>query len=168
MTWLSLWSREQQNLLPSTPTKGTNLKENTQLNPYLMHKAVQNSTVRIVGPFTQLGFGTYSLEDLQIEIKRIHDEMEPESVENDFKEMRARKPDFPSSVAKADHNIKKNRSLRAIPYDTNRVVLNSTDPVDDYLNASPLVSCSECQCHQSRLSRHLVPAVRCSELDLRG
>lgn len=132
----SLESMEQQNLLPSTPTKGTNLKENTQLNPYLMHKAVQNSTVRIVGPFTQLGFGTYSLEDLQIEIKRIHDEMEPESVENDFKEMRARKPDFPSSVAKADHNIKKNRSLRAIPYDTNRVVLNSTDPVDDYLNAS--------------------------------
>ena len=132
----SLESMEQQNLLPSIHSKDTHPKQNTQPNPFLMHKAVQDSSVRIVGPFTQLDFGTYSLEDLQIEIKRIHDEMDPESVENDFKEMRARKPDIPSSVAKADHNIKKNRSLRATPYDTNRVVLNSTDPENDYLNAS--------------------------------
>ena len=132
----SLESMEQQVLHPSIPSKDTYPKHNIPPNLFLMHKAVQDSAVRIVGPFTQLDFGTYSLEDLQVEIKRIHDEMDPDSVENDFKEMRARKPDIPSSVAKADHNIKKNRSLRAIPYDTNRIVLNSTDPVEDYLNAS--------------------------------
>ncbi|KAI6652122.1 hypothetical protein LOD99_4667 [Oopsacas minuta] len=123
-------------LQPSLTTNDLYPNNDSSHNPFLMYKAIQESTVRIEGPYTQLNYGIYPIEDLQTEIKRIHAEMDPESVENDFKEVTARKPDISSSIAKAVQNVKKNRSLRAIPYDKNRVVLNSTDPQDNYTNSS--------------------------------
>ena len=123
-------------LQPSLPSSDLYPNRDFPINPFDKHKGIQESTLRLVEPYTQLNFELYAMEELHTEIQRINAEMEPESVENDFKEVRARKPEIAASVAKTDNNSKRNRSLRAIPYDTNRVVLNSTDPVDDYINAS--------------------------------
>ena len=123
-------------LHPSLPSSDLYPNRDFPINPYQQHKGIQESTLRLVEPYTQLNFELYPIEELHAEVQRINAEMEPESVENDFKEVRARKPEIAASVAKTDSNSRRNRSLRAIPYDTNRVVLNSTDPVDDYINAS--------------------------------
>ena len=125
------------NLLPpSLPSSELYPNRDFPINPYQSHKGIQESTIRLVEPYTQLNFELYPAEELHAELQRIKEEMEPESVENDFKEVRTRKPEIATSIAKSNNNSTRNRSLRAIPYDTNRIVLNSPDPVDDYINAS--------------------------------
>ncbi|KAL0839046.1 hypothetical protein ABMA28_017033 [Loxostege sticticalis] len=85
--------------------------------------------------FVPLSSGEYDGDALEQSMLLLGDGLASGAALKQYETLLRRLPDEPSNVAKAPHNLNKNRYRDIAPYDSTRVILKN-GPTGDYINAS--------------------------------